>query len=515
MTETTSREGERGSTGHQDNDKQPAEVTPAILGDDHPAENARRKKTGLWASIAPYIWDDPDKSPAEKRFLFKLDLFLLSYACLGYFSKNLSQANINNAYVSGMKEALAMDGSQLTYMANVFTAGYVVGQIPAVILVTRLRPSLLVPTAEVLWAVCTFCSAAVTTVQQLYALRFLVGLFESAYFPCVIYILGSWYTRRERAKRVTIFYCTATLAQMFSGYLQAGAYDNLGGHLGHAGWQWLFIVSGVIALPAGLIGYAFNPDFPENTRAFYLSADEAALARERLAADGMRPLGQSVWDRTKIVRVVRQWQFWVLPLGYFFVQASFPVQQPAFALWLKAEGYSVYQINVWPTGQAAIAVVVQVAAGMLTDSPLLKGRRWQAIVAMQAGTFFGAVVLAVWEVPTALKFVAFYFTYCASGVPGIYFAWFSELMRHDHEMRGFVIATANIFSYIMSIWFSDAVWRTVEAPRFRAGFIAAACFGVAMMLWAVVIRVLERRGRAEADIEGRSEAGSAGRVEKV
>jgi ACS family pantothenate transporter-like MFS transporter len=76
-----------------------------------------------WRSVQRYIWDDPDKAPEEKRFLLKLDFFLLSYTCLGYFCKNLDQANINNAYVSGMRESLGMYGSQLTYMGNVFTAG--------------------------------------------------------------------------------------------------------------------------------------------------------------------------------------------------------------------------------------------------------------------------------------------------------------------------------------------------------------------------------------------------------
>jgi ACS family pantothenate transporter-like MFS transporter len=49
-----------------------------------------------------YIWDDPDKPKDEKWFLFKLDVFLLTASCLGYFSKNLDQANIQNAYVSGV-----------------------------------------------------------------------------------------------------------------------------------------------------------------------------------------------------------------------------------------------------------------------------------------------------------------------------------------------------------------------------------------------------------------------------
>lgn len=67
-------------------------------------------------TLQAYIWDSPDKSTEEKRFLLKLDFFVLTYGCYGYFCKNLAEANISNAYVSGMKEALNMGGSELTFM---------------------------------------------------------------------------------------------------------------------------------------------------------------------------------------------------------------------------------------------------------------------------------------------------------------------------------------------------------------------------------------------------------------
>jgi hypothetical protein len=51
------------------------------------------------------------------------------------------------------------------------------------------------------------------------------------------YLITSWYTKAERGKRVALFYCTAALASMFSGYLQAGAYSGLDGVSGRAGWQ--------------------------------------------------------------------------------------------------------------------------------------------------------------------------------------------------------------------------------------------------------------------------------------
>jgi hypothetical protein len=157
---------------------------------EQPRFKAKAHRT--WRSIQRYIWDDPDKPAIEKKFLLKLDFFLLTYTCLGYFCKNLDQQNINNAYVSGMKQALHMGGSQLTYLSNVFTAGYVVGQLPAVILATKIRPSILVSSLEILWAVFTFCCASVKTVPQLYAMRFLIGLCEGAFFPDIIYVISSW-----------------------------------------------------------------------------------------------------------------------------------------------------------------------------------------------------------------------------------------------------------------------------------------------------------------------------------
>ncbi len=280
-----------------------------------------------------------------------------------------------------------MGGSDLTYASNVFTAGYVLAQLPAVILAFRVRPSILIPSLEVLWSICTFCTASIKTVPQLYALRFLVGLCEGAFFPCITYVIGSWYTKQERAKRVTLFYCTATFSGMFSGYLQAAAYKNLNGVLGHAGWQWLFIICGIISLPIGAIGYFFNPDFPETTRAFYLKPAEVEFAKQRLLYDGYKPLGASAWTRTKIFKIASQWQFWVLPLGYFFIQTSCPLQQPIFSLYLKAEGYPVTRINVLPTGQAAVGVFTQVLAVMLSDSPLFRGKRWQPIVALRKHSF--------------------------------------------------------------------------------------------------------------------------------
>jgi ACS family pantothenate transporter-like MFS transporter len=90
-------------------------------------ELIKERPQANWKS---YIWDTFDKSTEERRFLFKLDAVLLTFASLGYFIKYLDQININNAFVSGMREDLGFFGNELNYMQTYWTVGYILGEIP-------------------------------------------------------------------------------------------------------------------------------------------------------------------------------------------------------------------------------------------------------------------------------------------------------------------------------------------------------------------------------------------------
>ena len=64
-----------------------------------------------------------------------------------------------------------------------------------------------------------------------------LGLAESAFYPGMQYIIGSWYRKDELAKRSCIFHTSGAIATMFSGYLMT-AVIRLDGRGGLAGWQW-------------------------------------------------------------------------------------------------------------------------------------------------------------------------------------------------------------------------------------------------------------------------------------
>ena len=130
-------------------------------------------------------------------------------------------------------------------------------------------------------------------------------------------------------------------------------------------------------------------------------------------------------------------------------------------------------------------------------------RRWPTIIGMQAGTLCSAMILTVWDVPDAFKYVAFYLLYFAAGVPGPWFVWYADFIPHDHEFRGFAMALSNMFSYIMQIWFQSAVWRTIDAPRFHAGFVAAAVVGAAMVILCFILRLLQQKDDKRREREKR------------
>ena len=177
-----------------------------------------------------------------------------TWAGFTYFSKNLNSNNVSNAYVSGMKEDLNVVGNEYQTFTTMWTIGYVISQIPSQMIITRIRPSLWCPSWELIWVLVTFATAAVKTPQHLYACRFLVGFAEGTFYPAVHTILGGWYTKRELAKRASIFFASAFVGSMFSGYLQAALYTGMNGTGGLEGWRWLFIFDGVITFPMALWG---------------------------------------------------------------------------------------------------------------------------------------------------------------------------------------------------------------------------------------------------------------------
>ncbi|OAP54783.1 hypothetical protein AYL99_11231 [Fonsecaea erecta] len=452
-----------------------------------------RKTTQWWRRVLGLVWDSVEGDARNRRYVQKLDSFLFSYICLGYFIKYLDQQNYSNAFVSGMKEDLHLYGNQRNWLGTWFNLGIIIGTVPSqMIQLKYIRPSYWIPACELTWSVLVMAMAGAKNVETLYALRFFVGLFEACSFPAYAALLGGWYGPNELTKRVAIFEQTSSIASMFSGYLQAALYKGMNGKGGLAGWRWLFIMDGVISIPIAVWGVFAIPDLPHTTKAFYWTGDDKAYGVQRIEKIGRGPPRPLTWRVIK--RVFLNWRLWAFIAPYTFVAES-STGTNYFNLWLKSSGWSVVQTNLLPTAGSAVSVVAAFIFGIIADRT---GQRLSMTIVIQLLMFVSNVLLSVWHIPKGALMFANYLAFVGAAAQPIIIAWGHELNGADPNLRQLLVATGNMFTYTFSTFLPLYVFPTYDAPHYKYGYQILILFGVLAIASALVLEWQERHERPKS-----------------
>lgn len=270
------------------------------------------------------------------------------------------------------------------------------------------------------------------------------------------------------------------------------------------------LLDGIISFPICCAGFFLIPDLPENSRAFYLTQDQIELAKQRMSDVGRAPrtkLGWSAWKR-----IFGRWHVYLLVVLYIIFINTVRVildllrstltseQGPSssinpLSLWLKSQGYSVTLINVIPTSQYAVQAVSTVILAILSDY----WRSRPAAMSISTGVgLFSAIVLAIWRIPSGLKWAA-YVVYKISVPYGpLAMSWANEICGGDAEERSIVLGLMNSFGYAFNAWLPVLTYPAVDGPIFRKGFIfTSAAFvaqlGITWLVWLMQKRELRKK----------------------
>jgi ACS family pantothenate transporter-like MFS transporter len=171
-------------------------------------------------------------------------------------------------------------------------------------------------------------------------------------------------------------------------------------------------------------------------------------------------------------------------------------------IWLKSKGYTVSEINIYPTITAAITVITTLIYAWTSDT-VFRGARWPPILFSGVTLIIAYTSLAVWHIPDNWKWACFFLLGVGGGISGLTFAWAHEICKEDNEERALVTGTMNELAYVFQAWLPLLVWQQVEAPKYRKGYITMVAVDAGMIGCAFLIRYLHSRDtrRKEADSE--------------
>jgi len=142
-----------------------------------------------------------DIAPAsiEARTIQKLRLRILPFVLLLFVVAILDRNNIGLAALT-MNQELDITSQQFGLLYGIFFVGYFIFETPSNLLLHRIGARVWIARILLSWGVVATLTGLITTVHQLYVLRFLLGFAEAGYFPGTVLYLTYWFPQREQAR---------------------------------------------------------------------------------------------------------------------------------------------------------------------------------------------------------------------------------------------------------------------------------------------------------------------------
>ncbi|PWY86653.1 MFS transporter [Aspergillus heteromorphus CBS 117.55] len=220
----------------------------------------------------------------ERTLRRRIDSLIMPLVILVYLMNYIDRNNYAAAKLQGLQQDLSLVGSDYETGLSILFVGYILMQVPSNMLLNYMgRPSLYLGFFTSAWGLVSALTSQVTSYGGIVACRFILGLVEAPFFAGVLFYLSKWYTKKELALRMSIFYSGSLLSGAFGNLIAAGILDGLAGKQGMSAWQWLYIIEGSITVAIGLAICLVLPDFPETWK--LLTPEMKHVANRRLAIE--------------------------------------------------------------------------------------------------------------------------------------------------------------------------------------------------------------------------------------
>jgi len=252
----------------------------------------------------------------EKAVYSRVTRRLIPFLFACYILAYVDRVNIGFAKLQ-MQQDLGMSDTVYGIGAGIFFIGYFLFEVPANMLLERLGARLWLGGLMVLWGVVSCCTIFTRGAASFYAIRMLLGIVESGFFPGVILYMTFWYTRQHRARIVALFMSANPLSGVIAGPISGRILAKMSGVGGLRAWQWLFLIEGIPSAIAGLVTMFYLVDTP--AKAKWLRPQERDHLIRRLHEEEQVKKSEGP-SRHRMVDAFRGGKVWLFCAIYFGFQ---------------------------------------------------------------------------------------------------------------------------------------------------------------------------------------------------
>ncbi|KAF5024482.1 hypothetical protein F66182_3422 [Fusarium sp. NRRL 66182] len=431
--------------------------------------------------------------PREIALVKKLDRYIIPMLWFMYLFNYLDRNALINARLNNLEEDLGLEGTQYNTCVSILFVGYITGQVPSNMLLNRVRPSWYMAGFCLAWSIVSLLTFLANDYSSMVALRFVLGVTEAPFYPGAIYIISMFYTRKEMAVRLAIFYTGNMFASSFSGLIAAGIFAGLDQTHGLAGWQWLFIIQGALSIVTAILAFIFLPDHPLTTR--WLSEEQRQLAHNRIFTDTTDVREKtSVW--TGLREAATDWRTWAMCLMYNLHLSSVSFQNFLPTV-MGTLGYSrtITLVLTCPPYLLAASVGILIA----WTSGRWNERTWH-ITICKCIVMVGFIIPAATFNLGARMFSIFLFVGFSFGINNLLLAWISATVGQTNEKKSVSLAICNTFGNLASVY-TPYLWPASDEPRYLPAWIASIAFsiGVVVIAWGLKIHLQRQNKKTRRD----------------
>ncbi|KAK8005439.1 hypothetical protein PG990_011476 [Apiospora arundinis] len=256
--------------------------------------------------------------------------FWILYFLCSAIRSNIGLAQTMNANVGhDLKTVLHLSPKDLSLALALFYVAYVIFDCPSNLVMSRLSPRVWMARIVFAVGVIGMCFTAVKSAWSLKLLRFLLGVVIAGMWPGMSYYLTLFYPPSRTGKRIGMYFTAAQVSAAVVGLVSAG-FQLMDGRHGLFGYQWMFLIYGILAVALGFTLLWWLPDRPlppgekrvHTGLAKLLPPTPEVLKGEDAIIhydDLKRVYHPRPWALKDLGYVLIDWRLWPLTMMYFGV----------------------------------------------------------------------------------------------------------------------------------------------------------------------------------------------------